>query len=159
VRALPPGLHHQLAARPEQVQRLRSVPLDGLGLPGDALVPHRVSAAQQQWLTTARAHVLRLLHAVVPEGFYLKGPGQVAPCVRGTFKSGFLPAAECTPCGRGVLTPREGSTSAANCTGVWLVSFGVPLGRHGHVLHATQRKPPCCRHPHCCCHWHCCTPI
>ena len=52
---------------------------------------------------------------MVPEGYYLKGPGQVAPCPKGEWKSGFEALPSCTKCAAGVTTPGEASTSAAAC--------------------------------------------
>jgi hypothetical protein len=52
---------------------------------------------------------------VVPAGFYVKTPGQVAPCPRGEWKAGIGPAASCTKCMQGVTTPGEGSTSSSAC--------------------------------------------
>lgn len=54
--------------------------------------------------------------AVVPAGFYLKAPGQVAPCPRGEYKPDQGINANCTKCADGVMTPAEGATSADNCT-------------------------------------------
>jgi len=53
---------------------------------------------------------------VVPEGFYLKNPGQVALCPKGEYKSGFAEAASCTKCALGVTTPDVASISPANCS-------------------------------------------
>lgn len=53
--------------------------------------------------------------AVVPEGYYLKGPGQVAPCPMGEYKSGFGAASSCVKCATGVTTNSVGSSSEAAC--------------------------------------------
>jgi len=72
---------------------------------------------------------------VVPEGFYLKGPGQVAPCPKGEFKSGVGPTASCTKCAYGVTTRAVGSTSEANCT-VLLPSYFAEVMRSGAIKSA-----------------------
>lgn len=79
---------------------------------------------------TALAHALyRPCTAVVPAGYYLKAPGQVAPCPRGEWKSGVGPSGNCTKCAFGVTTKNEASTAESECKGEWLVclhcSFGV----------------------------------
>ena len=53
---------------------------------------------------------------MVPAGYYLKAPGQVAPCPKGEYKAAFGPNGNCTKCAFGVTTAREGSTSVDNCT-------------------------------------------
>lgn len=53
---------------------------------------------------------------VIPAGYYLKGPGQVAPCPKGEWKSGVGLSANCTKCAFGVTTLAEASTSIDNCT-------------------------------------------
>jgi hypothetical protein len=54
--------------------------------------------------------------AVVPAGYYLKAPGQVAACPQGEYKEGLATGANCTKCAFGVTTAGEGSTSRWNCT-------------------------------------------
>lgn len=51
----------------------------------------------------------------MPEGYYLKGPGQVAPCPKGEFKAGFDALPSCTKCAAGVSTLNEASISEAAC--------------------------------------------
>lgn len=53
--------------------------------------------------------------AVVPPGYFLKGPGQVAPCPAGEWKSGVGAAANCVKCAFGVTTASIASTSADAC--------------------------------------------
>jgi hypothetical protein len=54
--------------------------------------------------------------AVVPPGFYLKSPGQVAPCPQGEWKADVGASANCTKCATtGVITPQVASTSEAEC--------------------------------------------
>ena len=38
------------------------------------------------------------LQCLVPAGYYLKAPGQVAPCPQGEYKEGLGTAANCTKC-------------------------------------------------------------
>lgn len=57
-----------------------------------------------------------LLLAVVPPGYYLKAPGQVAPCPQGEYKEGIGMDANCTQCAFGVTTPSEASVSERNCS-------------------------------------------
>jgi hypothetical protein len=54
--------------------------------------------------------------AVVPAGYYLKGPGQVAPCPQGEWKAGVGTDGNCTKCAVGIDTPRMASTSEADCS-------------------------------------------
>jgi hypothetical protein len=63
---------------------------------------------------TADCHLL--LPPVVPEGFFISSPGQVAPCPRGEYKAGFGLVSSCSKCVEGVTTDREASASAAACT-------------------------------------------
>lgn len=53
--------------------------------------------------------------AVVPPGYYLKSPGQVAPCPQGEWKADIGASANCTKCAAGVTTPQVASTSEAEC--------------------------------------------
>jgi hypothetical protein len=52
----------------------------------------------------------------VPPGYYLKAPGQVAPCPKGEYKEGIGASGNCTKCAFGVTTSLEGSISVDNCT-------------------------------------------
>ena len=54
----------------------------------------------------------------VPPGFYLKGPGQVSPCPKGEYKSGYDAVAACSKCAEGVTTLAEASTNQAACVSV-----------------------------------------
>ena len=56
------------------------------------------------------------LSAVVPAGYYLKAPGQIAPCPKGEYKSGVGTNGNCTKCAFGVTTTAEASISVDNCT-------------------------------------------
>lgn len=60
--------------------------------------------------------LLYLCPAVVPPGYYLKGPGQVAPCPQGEWKSGIGADGNCTRCAMGVTTEGPAATSELNCT-------------------------------------------
>lgn len=53
---------------------------------------------------------------VVPAGYYLKAPGQVAACPQGEYKSGTGMATSCTKCPDGVTTAGPASTDATACT-------------------------------------------
>lgn len=69
-------------------------------------------------------HAGRCVHvcclAVVLPGFFLKAPGQVAPCPQGEFKSG---TAACTKCPLpGTTTSQPASTHRDNCTGGYMGS-------------------------------------
>lgn len=55
--------------------------------------------------------------AGVPDGYYLKGPGLVAPCPQGEYKIGSGALAACTKCRQGVTTPGEASPSPDFCNG------------------------------------------
>lgn len=76
---------------------------------------------------------------MVPEGYYLKGPGQVAPCPKGEYKSGFAPAPSCDKCANGVSTVSEASISVKNCTEV-LPTF-YPADITNGVVTLTQKCP------------------
>lgn len=54
--------------------------------------------------------------AVVPPGYFLKGPGQVAPCPQGEWKAGIGTDGNCTRCAMGVTTEGPAATSESNCT-------------------------------------------
>jgi hypothetical protein len=54
--------------------------------------------------------------AVIPPGFYMKGPGMIAPCPVGEWKDGTGPAGNCTKCAFGVTTAFEASKTAAECS-------------------------------------------
>jgi hypothetical protein len=74
---------------------------------------------------------------VVPPGYYLKGPGQVAPCPKGEFKSGYGAVASCSKCATGVSTKDEASIDVANCTEVLPTYF--PAAMTGSTVTATQK--------------------
>jgi hypothetical protein len=75
----------------------------------------------------------------VPEGYFLKGPGQVAPCPKGEYKSGFLAAPSCDKCAAGVSTLKEASTSEADCM-VLLPTFYPATVTDG-IIKATKKCP------------------
>ncbi len=77
------------------------------------------------------------LPAVVPPGYYLKGPGQVAPCPKGEYKSGYGAVASCNKCAVGVSTKAEASTAVTDCTEVLPTYF--PLTMDGVTVNATQK--------------------
>lgn len=52
----------------------------------------------------------------MPAGYYLKGPGQIAPCPKGEYKAGIGTNGNCTKCAFGVTTIAEASISVDNCT-------------------------------------------
>ena len=52
---------------------------------------------------------------IVPAGYYLKGPGQVAPCPKGEYKKDTGAAASCSKCAAGVTTLKEASTDETAC--------------------------------------------
>lgn len=81
-----------------------------------------------------------LCFAVVPAGYYLKSPGQAAPCPMGEWKSGEGPSGNCTKCAFGVTTLTEGSTAESNCTKVVPGRYATSLAADGTVL-ATQICP------------------
>jgi hypothetical protein len=56
-------------------------------------------------------------HRCAP-GYYLKGPGQVAPCPKGGAESGYDAVAACSKCAEGVTTLAEASTNQAACVSV-----------------------------------------
>jgi hypothetical protein len=60
--------------------------------------------------------LLLLSNAVVGPGYYLKGPGQVAPCPRGEWKAGIGSDGNCTRCALGVTTLDIAASSELNCT-------------------------------------------
>lgn len=80
-----------------------------------------------------------LLLAEVPEGYYLQGPGQVAPCPRGEYSNGPYVAGSstCTKCAVGVTTPDVASTSEANCTVLWHSYYAASI-ENGIIKSATK---------------------
>lgn len=77
--------------------------------------------------------------AVVPEGFYVKGPGQVAPCPLGEYKQGFAAAPSCTKCAKGVSTSAVGSSSEVSCT---VIQPGFyPATMQGSIVKSTLQCP------------------
>jgi hypothetical protein len=85
------------------------------------------------------AAVLLCYCAVVPEGFYLKTPGQVAVCPLGEYKSGFSAATSCTKCAAGVTTSSVGSQSEAACSVVLPGSY--PASMENGIIKSTARCP------------------
>jgi hypothetical protein len=76
---------------------------------------------------------------VVPEGYYLKAPGQVAPCPKGEYKSGFTEAASCTKCAAGSTTRAVASIHKDNCT-VLLRSY-YAASMDGVAINSTRKCP------------------
>lgn len=103
----------------------------------DVLKPS--SALTQPAAVAAVTFSLRLLLPVVPAGYFLKSPGQVAPCPKGEYKAGTAAAAACTPCAGGVTTAGEASTSEAACV-VVLPSF-YPYNIIDSIVKATKKCP------------------
>jgi hypothetical protein len=75
----------------------------------------------------------------VPAGYYLKGPGQVAPCPKGEYRQFSDSVASCSKCANGVTTLNEASTSDAACVSV-LPTF-YPKTMTGSVVTATAKCP------------------
>jgi hypothetical protein len=68
-------------------------------------------------------HGVYTMIAVVPEGYYLQGLGQVVPCPQGEYKNGVGTGADrCAKCADGVTTSKLASTSSGDCH-VLLPSF------------------------------------
>jgi hypothetical protein len=57
------------------------------------------------------------IYAVLPSGYFLKGPGIMAACPKGEYKFGVGSTASCKKCAFGVTTAKEASASVAACTG------------------------------------------
>jgi hypothetical protein len=86
-------------------------------------VPKKYNASKSQCLFL---HVSVCIHTGVPAGYFLQGPGQVAPCPVGEYSTvgGAAAAAAgaigaCQRCPTGVTTLAEASASIAACTGMW----------------------------------------
>lgn len=62
---------------------------------------------------------------LVPKGYFVRAPGQIAPCPRGEYKDTLTAVATCTPCGTGVTTVSEGSTANTDCK-VLLPKYWAP---------------------------------
>jgi hypothetical protein len=78
---------------------------------------HLWYAACGLYFATYKVRPLLLLSiAVVGPGYYLKGPGQVAPCPRGEWKAGIGSDGNCTRCALGVTTLDIAASSELNCT-------------------------------------------
>lgn len=67
--------------------------------------------------TYPHTHKHRVISTGVPPGYFLKAPGQAAPCGQGTYKTSTVPSVLCTACPSGTTTEREGSPSADACSG------------------------------------------
>lgn len=78
-----------------------------------------------------------LLHAVVAEGNYIQGPGSVAACPKGEYKS--PTAAACLKCAYGVTTAGIGSSSEAACN-ILLPTFAPALVVDG-IVKSTRLCP------------------
>lgn len=76
---------------------------------------------------------------IIPAGYYLKAPGQVAPCPRGEWKAGEGPSGNCTKCAFGVTTKLEGSTLEQNCTDVVPGRYASAIS--GVIVQSTQICP------------------
>jgi len=76
---------------------------------------------------------------VVPAGYYLKAPGQIAPCPKGEWKSGIGSNGNCTKCAFGVTTAAEGSTTIDACTIV--VAGYYPLTVQNGIVTGTVACP------------------
>lgn len=102
--------------------------------------------------------LLLLLPAVVPEGYFLRGPGQVAACPKGEYKAGTSTTATCTKCAVGVTTESEGSNAEADCK-VLLPGVYASVVEDG-IIKTTKKCPQvsayisslstCLRHMPCC---------
>jgi hypothetical protein len=80
-----------------------------------------------------------LAFSVVPEGYYLKAPGQVAPCPKGEYKSGFAEAAACAKCASGATTQGVASTHKDNCTILLRSYYADTLD--GAAVNSTRKCP------------------
>jgi hypothetical protein len=76
---------------------------------------------------------------VVPEGYFLKAPGQVAPCPKGEYKSGFAEAPSCDKCAAGVTTQGVASSHKDNCT-ILLRSYYAD-SMDGTAVNSTRKCP------------------
>lgn len=79
--------------------------------------------------------------AVVPAGWYLKAPGQVAPCPKGEWKATEGIFGNCTKCAFGVTTVREGSTNETECTLVVEGRFAKTIRAGDSVVTETEICP------------------
>lgn len=75
----------------------------------------------------------------MPPGYYVRAPGQIAPCPKGEFKLGFIAVGTCSKCAAGVSTPEVGSTTGDACT-LLLPSF-VSVTKNGAVITETKKCP------------------
>lgn len=109
------------------------------------LLPQSNSSLQQLNCVKSEFIVLHAVllsircHAVVPEGYYLKMPGQVAPCLRAEYKSGFAEAPSCTKCVNGATTLDVASVSEANCSVLLRSSYAVAMD--GSAIKSTRVCP------------------
>jgi hypothetical protein len=76
---------------------------------------------------------------VVPAGYFLKSPGQVAPCPKGEYKSGTGTVANCTRCATGVSTENEGSDGEDKC--VLVLPGYYPSEFTTNIVKATKKCP------------------
>lgn len=77
----------------------------------------------------------------VPAGYYLKGPGEVAPCPMGEYQAGNDPVAQCTKCAAGVTTAAENSTSRAECKVLLPTFFAKTIDGGDNAITETQKCP------------------
>jgi len=95
-------------------------------------------------MSWSSAHAYKLwpfasLIAAVPAGYYLKAPGQVAPCPKGEYKELEGLNGNCTKCAFGVTTKFEGSISQQNCTDVVAGRYATAITAP--IVTATQICP------------------
>ena len=76
----------------------------------------------------------------MPKGYYLKGPGQVAPCPKGEYKDTTGAAASCTKCAAGVTTEAEASIAETACK-VLLPTFYAATLSTDNIVKATKKCP------------------
>lgn len=76
---------------------------------------------------------------LVPPGYFVRGPGQIAPCPKGEHKEGFSAVGTCTKCATGVTTLQVGSTSVDACTSL-LPSF-YAVEKTGDVVTKASKCP------------------
>jgi hypothetical protein len=82
--------------------------------------------------------------AVVPAGYFLKGPGQVAPCPKGEWKSGTATEGNCTRCAQGVTTEAMAAISEASCNSKWHPVNHLRWPGVGSPFVTCRARPDCC---------------
>lgn len=82
-----------------------------------------------------------ILACKVPAGFYLRGPGEVAPCPMGEYQATNTTVGKCTKCSAGVTTAAEQSISKAACNQLLPSYYASGIDVTDNEITATKKCP------------------